>query len=111
LPICPQAGARWGEFPVESTGQVWRGFWRAAAGVRVQRYAGPGISGQVIVKTTPSLFVMTGVLGKVYFLVLSFLLTDLKNGKFLKDSPDTTFMVFNIENKQFTRNTIINGIG
>jgi hypothetical protein len=28
LPICPQAGTRRGRFPVESTGQVWRGFWR-----------------------------------------------------------------------------------
>jgi hypothetical protein len=25
--MCPQVEARRGEFPVESTGQVWRGFW------------------------------------------------------------------------------------
>jgi hypothetical protein len=58
-----------------------------------------------------NLLILLTVLGKVNYLVLSFLLTDLKNEKFLKDSPDITFMVLNIENMQFTKNTIISGIG
>ena len=53
--------------PEPENGHGTEAFWRAAAGIRVQCYAGHVISWQLIVKTMPSLFVMTGVLVAGYY--------------------------------------------